>query len=122
MNRRTFVKFAGALGFALVAGAAYAHAQLEKATPAVGGTVAAPAEIRLKFSEAVEARFCTVALTSQSGAPATLGKPSVDPADPSVLIVKVGTALAPGVYTVTWRAVSVDTHKTQGTFDFTVKP
>ncbi len=51
-----------------------------------------------------------------------LGKPSVDPADNSVLIVKVGKTLPPGVYTVTWHAVSVDTHHTQGDFQFTVKP
>jgi methionine-rich copper-binding protein CopC len=30
--------------------------------------------------------------------------------------------LTPGVYTVTWRAVSVDTHVTTGDFKFTVAP
>jgi hypothetical protein len=39
-----------------------------------------------------------------------------------VLIVKVGKTLPPGVYTVNWRAVSVDTHHTQGDFQFTVTP
>ena len=43
-------------------------------------------------------------------------------AAPSVLIVPIGTALAPGAYTVHWHAVSVDTHHTQGDFGFTVKP
>ena len=28
--------------------------------------------------------------------------------------------LAPGSYSVTWHALSVDTHKTQGSFGFTV--
>jgi hypothetical protein len=39
----------------------------------------------------------------------------------NVLIVPVAKALAPGVYSVKWHAVSLDTHHTQGTFDFTVK-
>ncbi len=80
------------------------------------------AEIRLKFSEGVEPHFSGVALTAEGGAAVPLGKPSVDPADNSVLIVKVGKTLPPGVYTVNWHAVSVDTHHTQGDFQFTVKP
>jgi methionine-rich copper-binding protein CopC len=122
MIRHSFVKIAASLAFALAASAAYAHAQLEKATPAVGGTVTSPSEIRLKFSEGVEPRFSGIALATEGGAAVPLGAPSVDPADASVLIVKVAKTLAPGVYTVTWHAVSVDTHKTQGAFDFTVKP
>jgi copper resistance protein C len=39
-----------------------------------------------------------------------------------VLVVKVAKTLAPGVYIVNWHAVSVDTHHTQGSFEFTVKP
>ena len=37
MNRRSIVKIAAALAFVFAATAAFAHAQLEKATPAVGG-------------------------------------------------------------------------------------
>ncbi|MGD1014915.1 MAG: copper homeostasis periplasmic binding protein CopC [Roseiarcus sp.] len=122
MIRRSIAKSAAALAFVFAAAAAFAHAQLEKASPAVGSAVAPPAEIRLKFSEGVEPRFSTIALSSESGAAAPLGAPSLDPADDSVLIAKVAKTLAPGVYTVTWHAVSVDTHKTQGSFDFTVKP
>ena len=46
---RTFVNFAAALAFACASTAAFAHAQLEKASPAVGGTVASASEIRLEF-------------------------------------------------------------------------
>ena len=122
MNRRSIVRIAASLAFAFAAPAAFAHAQLEKATPAVGGAVTSPAEIRLKFSEGVEPHFSGVTLTAEGGAAVPLGKPSVDPADNSVLIVKVGKTLPPGVYTVNWRAVSVDTHHTQGDFQFTVTP
>jgi hypothetical protein len=122
MIRHSLIKVAASLALAFVATAAYAHAQLEKATPSVGGTVASVPEIRLKFSEGVEPRFSGIALASEGGAAVPLGEPSVDPADNSMLIAKVGKALPPGVYTVTWHAVSVDTHKTQGSFSFTVKP
>lgn len=122
MARNPMLRLAASLVFAFAATAALAHAQLEKATPAVGGSVASPSEIRLKFSEGVEPRFSGVTLSAANGAAQPLGKAATDPADASVLIVKVTKALPPGVYTVNWHAVSVDTHHTQGSFDFTVKP
>ncbi len=100
----------------------FAHAQLDKASPPVSGMVSSPSEIRLKFTEGLEPRFCGIALTAETGAAEPLGAVSVDPADNSVLIAKVGAPLPPGVYIVKWRAVSVDTHRTQGSFKFTVKP
>ena len=48
--------------------------------------------------------------------------PKVEAGDQKVLIVPIAKALAAGDYMVHWHAVSVDTHHTQGTFDFTVKP
>ena len=63
MNRRSIVRIAAALAFAFAAPAAFAHAQLEKATPAVGGDGHVACRIRLKFSEGVEPRFSGIALT-----------------------------------------------------------
>ncbi len=123
MSRKSRFRMIASLGFAVVATAASAHALLQKAVPAVGGTVtASPAEIRLKFSEGVEPRFSGIGLATEAGVALPTGQPGVDPADDSVLIVKIGQALKPGVYTVTWHAVSVDTHRTQGGFNFTVAP
>ena len=122
MARNTTLRLGASLAFAFAATAALAHAQLEKAVPAVGGSVAAPSEIRLKFSEGVEPRFSGVTLDGDNDAAAALGAPRVDPADNSVLIVKIAKPLAPGAYTIHWHAVSVDTHKTQGSFSFTVTP
>ena len=119
---RHIVRLAVAAGFALSASAALAHAQLEKATPPVGGSAPPPSEIKLEFSEGVEPKFTNVALASASGAPIALAKPALDASDDKVLTVKILKPLAEGVYTVTWKAVSVDTHHTQGTFTFTVKP
>jgi methionine-rich copper-binding protein CopC len=118
---RMFVKFAAALTFACASTAAFAHAQLEKATPAVGGIVAGPSEIRLEFSEGVEPRFSKVSLTGAGGA-APLGAAKTEAGNKAVLIVPISKPLSAGTYTVHWQAVSVDTHHTQGTFEFTVKP
>ncbi len=123
MSRALTLKIIASLALATFATVAFAHAQLQKAVPAVGGTVSAsPTEVRLKFSEGVEPRFSGIALATQDGVAAPTGKPSVDPADNSVLIVTIGQTLKPGVYKVAWHAVSVDTHKTQGSFNFTVAP
>jgi methionine-rich copper-binding protein CopC len=123
MSRTLTIKTIASLAFALIATAAFAHAQLQKAVPAAGATVSAsPGEIRLKFSEAVEPRFSSIALATQQGVTEPIGKPSVDPADNSVLVATIAQQLKPGVYKVTWRVVSVDTHKTQGSFAFTIAP
>ncbi len=118
--RNTLLKIAATLAFALSASAAFAHAQLESSSPPVGGTVSSPSAIQLTFSEGVEPKFTGVVVTGPSGA-AALGAPAVEAGHQNVLIVPVAKPLSPGVYTVKWRAVSVDTHHTQGTFEFTVK-
>jgi hypothetical protein len=112
---------AAALALSLAASSAFAHAQLEKATPGVGSTVASASELRLEFSEGVEPKFSGATLSGNAGA-VPLGKPAVDPSDNKILIIKIEKPLAAGVYTVNWHAVSVDTHHTQGDFEFTVKP
>lgn len=101
---------------------AFAHAQLLKAVPGVGTTVSAAPSITLAFSEPVEPGFSGVGLTDAAGKAVPLGKPASDPAGKATLVVAVKTRLAPGLYTVRWHAVSVDTHRTQGTFTFTVAP
>jgi methionine-rich copper-binding protein CopC len=119
--RPNILKIATSLAFALAATPAFAHAQLEKATPPVGGTVSPPSEIRLEFSEGVELKFTKVILTGPGGV-APLGAATTAAGNQAVLIVPIAKALSAGVYTVHWQAVSVDTHHTQGTFEFTVKP
>lgn len=108
--------------FALAA-PAYAHAMLDRATPAVGSVVRiAPSQIRLQFSESIEASLSRVSLTDASGDNVQLGAPATTKADRLILVVPVPGPLASGVYRVTWRVVSVDSHVTQGDFSFTVKP
>ena len=115
------LRIPASLAFALIATPALAHAQLEKATPPVGGTVASASEIRLEFSEGVEPKFTKVSLTGPGGA-VPLGAGNTEPSNQAVLTVPISKPLSAGVYKVHWQAVSVDTHHTQGTFEFTVKP
>ena len=117
---------AAATGLALVAllalaGVAAAHAQLVASSPAPGDVLAtAPTEVRLTFSEPLEASFSSAdvidaegtALVSRGGAP--------DPADTHTLVVPLPT-LPSGVYTVTWRSLSsADGHPDEGFFSFGV--
>ena len=121
MTRISITAIAASLAFVCAATDAFAHAQLEKATPAVGGTVAGPSEIRLEFSEGVEPKFSKVSLSGPGGT-VPLGAAKTEPGNQAVLIVPISKPLSAGAYKVHWQAVSVDTHHTQGTFEFTVKP
>jgi copper resistance protein C len=113
-----------AAGLALICGAttAFAHAELEKATPAVGGTVSPPSEIRLTFGEAVKPSLSKVTLGAVHGGAASVGAPKAEGGNDAVLVVPIAKPLAPGVYSVHWHAVAADDGgKTQGSFNFTVK-
>jgi copper resistance protein C len=100
--------------------AASAHAFLDHAIPAVGSTVAtAPREIRLLFTEAVEPHFSAVTLAAAGGKAVATGAAAQDPHDKAELVLHL-PALGPGRYTVAWHVVSVDTHRTQGHFTFTI--
>lgn len=121
--RRTFLAASFALLLAATATEARAHAHLEKAVPPAGGTVAtSPGEIRLTFSEGVEPALSGIVLTDAGGKRIATGKPTVGPDNEAELVVPLPQPLAPSVYKLAWHAVSVDSHKTQGTFSFTVKP
>ncbi len=55
-------------------------------------------------------------------APVPLGAAKIEGGNQARADRAVSKALSAGVYKVHWQAVSVDTHHTQGTFQFTVKP
>jgi methionine-rich copper-binding protein CopC len=97
----------------------HAHAYLDHASPLVGSAGPAPREVRMWFTQALEPRFSAAQL--RTGAGAVVGTGRVDPADPKQMVIPV-RALAPGQYKVHWKILSVDTHRTEGTFGFEVKP
>lgn len=107
----------------LLAGKVSAHALLKKAEPAVGSTVAiGPKELRLHFTEAVELKFSSVKVFQEGGKAPLAVKIAADTADPQTLVVTLAVPLTMGTYLVQWKVVSIDTHKTQGDYRFTVKP
>lgn len=101
---------------------AMAHAHLEAQAPAANSTTSTPSELRLSFSEAVEASFSQVTITDAAGAPVATAPPATTPSDAKVLVVRPAALLSAGRYQVQWRVVSVDTHKSDGTYSFTVGP
>lgn len=99
--------------------AASAHALLRSASPAVGAHgVASVDRIVLQFSEPVEASLSKISLET-NGAAVALGAPTTE-GDGRVLSAAVLSPLKAGTYRVRWRAVSVDTHTTEGDFTFTI--
>ncbi len=89
------------LAAAFLPSAAVAHAFLDHAVPAVGSTEpTAPPELRLLIAT---------------------GEASVDPQTRAEMVLKM-PPLTPGHYRVSWHAVSVDTHRTEGTFSFDIQP
>lgn len=105
---------AGAVAFA--ATEAMAHARLEHSDPAAGSTVSgAPSAVTLSFTEKLEPKFSGAEVLNASGARVDKGA-SVSGNEMHVSV----EALPAGSYSVNWHALSVDTHKTQGSFGFQV--
>ncbi len=97
--------------------AAHAHAMLAGAQPRVGSSVAsAPRQVTLSFTQRLEPSFSSITVTGPSGLQVSAGRASVRGTTMSVPLRAAG----PGTYQVNWRALSVDTHTTQGSFSFTV--
>ena len=106
-----------ALFFLTVSVAAHAHASLAHASPSTGSTMsAAPHEVTLTFTDTLEAAFSKLVVTDASGVEVNQGKAQVT-GDTMRIALK---PLNVGVYNVNWRAVSTDTHKTEGSFTFQI--
>lgn len=96
-----------------------AHARLDHASPAVGSTVErAPASLSLFFTEPVEAAFSGATVHNAAGQRVDAGR-AVARGNKTELQVPL-KPLPPGTYKVEWHVLSVDTHKSQGSFSFTV--
>jgi methionine-rich copper-binding protein CopC len=117
MTMQIRILFTSLLLATLSSVAAHAHAFLDHASPLVGSTVAsAPREVTLTFTQNLESSFSSVQVTDSNGARVDQGKAQV-----SGNTMRVGLkSLSAGTYRVRWHALSVDTHKTEGSFTFTV--
>ena len=110
-----------ALAISLIATSAYAHPKLTSASPAADvSSKVSPTEIKLNFSEGVIAKFSGAEIKDESGKKIPTGVAVTDPKDQKQLVVPLPTPLTAGHYTVTWHAVSEDTHRVKGEYSFGV--
>ena len=101
---------------------ALAHAHLKTETPAADTTLkTAPTELSLGFSEGIEPNFSKVTLSGPDKKSVATGALALAANDNTQAIVPLNTPLSAGKYTVSWHVVSVDGHKTEGQYSFTVQ-
>jgi methionine-rich copper-binding protein CopC len=101
----------------LVTGEATAHAMLDHAEPRVGNTVATPPrEVTLWFTQKLEPAFSSVTVTNPAGQRVDTGKARVSGSQMTVSLRAGGS----GTYRVNWQVLSVDAHRTNGSFTFQV--
>jgi len=106
----------------LTASSAFAHAHLKQQSPAADTEVSTtPQSLTLRFSESIEGKFSGITLTGPQHEAIQTGPAAVNEKDDKQLTVPLTQALKPGTYTVNWHVVSVDGHKTQGQYHFSVK-
>ena len=102
----------------LASAPAFAHALLEHESPKAGAVLSAPpADVQLSFSEGLEPAFTGVTVTDATGKNFAAAAAKID-GQTMVLPLK---DLPAGKYRVAWHAVSVDTHRTEGGYEFVVK-
>jgi methionine-rich copper-binding protein CopC len=98
---------------------ATAHAFLDHASPRAGDNLKPPPlKIELHFTEQLEPAFSGITVTDEAAQDVTMGPVAVSGAEMDVPLKR----LSPGRYRVTWHAVSVDTHRTDGKYNFLVLP
>jgi copper resistance protein C len=120
--RRILVALVGGAVAIGAAPSARAHAFLDHASPAVGSSVpASPPLVTLWFTQDLEPAFSDVKVTNEAGQRVDLSNAHIPQGSPDELQIGL-KSLPPGTYLVSWHVVSVDTHPTEGTFTFDIKP
>ena len=105
---------------AVVPTVAQAHAFPVRSDPRVGWTVAAsPAKVTIWFDGELEPAFSTITVYNAAKQQVDKSNSRVIGPDSSVLEVDL-PPLAAGTYHVYWKALSKDTHVTEGDFSFTI--
>lgn len=100
---------------------ALAHAHLQQQIPAADSQVVAPQTLTLTFSEGIEPAFSGVVVKDAQGNVVKTGHIQRDAQNKAQLNVPLAQTLVTGTYQVDWHVVSVDGHKTKGSYHFSVK-
>lgn len=99
----------------------FAHAILVRSTPAKDSILpTAPTQIDVWFNDKVGSEFKALAVIDSTGKRLDNKDVQQESADESHLYATL-QPLTPGIYTVRYRVVSIDTHIVTGKFQFTVK-
>jgi copper resistance protein C len=105
----------------LLSVSAETHAVFVKSLPARRAMLSkAPARVELWFNERLEVKFSQLSVWDAAGRQVDAQDVQVDPNDPQRLSVGLGD-LAPGIYAVKFRVLSVDGHIVESEFPFTVR-
>lgn len=104
----------------------FAHAHLKNAVPEQKSQITqnqVPEAISLEFSENIETAMSKIAVHegSETGPIVNEGKVLSPDGKKNVIEIALKRPLKSGVYFVLWKAVSVDTHKMNGKYQFVVK-
>ena len=114
MNLRIF-----ACALACVSAPVSAHAFLDHANPGAGATLrAAPRTLMLVFSDDLDAGSSGLEVVDASGRSVAAGRTVVS----GDCVMAPLQPLGPGKYRVVWHAMSDDDHRTQGAYEFMIKP
>ena len=99
---------------------AEAHAQLARSAPPAASTLrAAPPEVKLWFTESLEASFSAAHLLDGARRRVDGAEGRVDAMNSALLRMAL-PVIPPGRYTVVYRVVSVDSHVTAGELTFRI--
>lgn len=102
---------------------AMAHLGLRRSTPAHGAHLAAaPRELRLTFTEAVEAAVARLRLVGPSGAEVSISELRQPGDSGQVIVADVLGPLVGGVYNLEWQVIGKDGHPVRGTISYVVAP
>ena len=120
--------FIGLFAAAAILGSAtvLAHPKLVASVPVNNAAAAAPATIKLSFSETLMPKLSGAELTmtkmpGMEMPPMNIAIKVAPSADAKSLVLTPAKPLATGTYRVDWHVVSTDTHSVKGVIAFTVK-
>ncbi|MFC7649119.1 copper resistance protein CopC [Streptosporangium lutulentum] len=100
---------------------AYAHAYLLESSPVDGQVLdRPPAEVRLRFNEAVNLGQRSIQLLDVTGKKLEIGASGYTDGKANTAQASLPTGLAEGTYVVAWRVTSADSHVVSGAFSFSV--
>src|SRR5258708_21963927 len=106
----------------LTATPAFAHAILQSTDPPMQGVSAtSAAQLSLAFNENVEVSFGSIRLYTCTGKRITTGAPGHSEATGHTIVASI-PKLSNGVYLVSWRVISADSHPVNGTYPFRIGP